>query len=95
MNFQMLERFDGNVDILIEQIKTGGANVVSGPQDQLWNLRAMIALDLDSYRLAFTTLINTNVSLGELIREVVGGAGSELINHDEFKSKKLWLLRIP
>ena len=53
----------------------------------------MIALDLDSYRLAFTTLINTGVNLGEMIREVVGGAGSELINRDEFKNKKLRLTK--
>ena len=67
LNFQMLERFEGSVDALAEQAKANGANLVSGPLDQPWNVREVTILDPDRYRLVFTTPINTRLSFDQVI----------------------------
>ena len=72
LSFQMLERFDGSVDALFEQAKAGGANIVSGPLDQPWNVREVTILDLDGYRLVFTTPININLSFDEMLEKTTG-----------------------
>ena len=72
LSFQMLERFDGSVDALVEQAKTKGANIVSGPIDQSWNVREVTILDLDGYRLVFTTPININLSFDEMLEKTTG-----------------------
>ena len=63
----MLERFDGSVDVLAEQVKAGGANIVSGPLDQPWNVRELTILDPDGYRLVFTSPLNVGLSFDEVI----------------------------
>jgi uncharacterized glyoxalase superfamily protein PhnB len=65
LSFQMLERFDGSVDALAEQAKANGANIVSGPLDQPWNVRELSVLDPDGYRLVFTTPLNSELSFDE------------------------------
>jgi uncharacterized glyoxalase superfamily protein PhnB len=73
LSFQMLERFDGSVDTLAEQAKAGGANIVSGPQDQPWNVRELTILDPDGYRLVFTVPLNVDLSFDEVIGNATGG----------------------
>ena len=74
LNFQMLERFEGNVDSLAEQAKTNGANVVSGPLDQPWNVREVTILDPDGYRLVFTAPLNIDLSFDQVIGNAVDGS---------------------
>ena len=71
LSFQMLERFDGSVDALVEQAKAGGANIVSGPLDQPWNVHEVIILDPDGYRVVFTTPININLSFDKMLEKAV------------------------
>jgi len=72
LSFQMLERFDGSVDALAEQAKAGGANIVSGPLDQPWNVRELTVLDPDGYRLVFTAPLHTNLEFDEVVKRVSG-----------------------
>ena len=76
LSFQMLERFDGSVDALVEQAKAGGANIVSGPIDQPWNVREATILDPDGYRLVFTTPINISLGFDKML-EMVTRDGEE------------------
>jgi catechol 2,3-dioxygenase-like lactoylglutathione lyase family enzyme len=73
LNFQMLERFDGSVDALAEQAKTGGANIISGPLDQPWNVRELTVLDPDGYRLVFTAPLNTHIEFNEVVKRAADG----------------------
>jgi catechol 2,3-dioxygenase-like lactoylglutathione lyase family enzyme len=73
LSFQMLERFDGSVDTLAEQAKAGGANIVSGPLDQPWNVRELTILDPDGYRLTFTMPLNTDLEFDEVVKHTAEG----------------------
>lgn len=70
LSFQMLDRFEGKVDALAEQAKSYGANIVSGPLDQPWNVREVTILDPDVYRLVFTAPINVNLSFDKMLENV-------------------------
>jgi catechol 2,3-dioxygenase-like lactoylglutathione lyase family enzyme len=72
LSFQVLERFDGSVDAFAEQAKTGGANIVSGPLDQPWNVRELTILDPDGYHLVFTTPLNMNLSFEDVVKRASG-----------------------
>ncbi len=71
LSFQMLDRFNGNVDQFAEQAKEKGANIVSGPISQPWNIREATILDPDGYRLVFTAPININLSFDKMLEDVV------------------------
>lgn len=73
LSFQMLERFDGNVDALAEQAKARGANILSGPLDQPWNVRELTILDPDGYKLMFTAPLNANLGFEEVVKRAAGG----------------------
>ena len=70
LSFQMLGRFEGSVDALAEQAKVKGANIVSGPLDQPWNVRELTILDPDGYRLVFTTPLNIDLSFDKMLERV-------------------------
>ncbi len=72
LNFNMLERFEGSVDALAERAKAQGANIVSGPLDQPWNVRELTILDPDGYRLIFTAPLNTNLGFDEVVKRAAG-----------------------
>ncbi len=74
LSFQMLERFDGSVDTFAEQAKARGANIVSGPLDQPWNVRELTVLDPDGYKLVFTAPLNINLGFDEVIKKGAGGS---------------------
>lgn len=76
LNFQMLERFNGSIDALVERAKARGANILSGPLDQPWNVRELTILDPDGYLLVFTAPLNTDLSFDEMIGNVVSGGKS-------------------
>lgn len=67
LNFSMLGRFDGSVDKLAEQAKRLGANIVSGPLDQPWNVRELTVLDPDGYRLIFTAPLNIGLGFDKVL----------------------------
>jgi uncharacterized glyoxalase superfamily protein PhnB len=71
LSFQMLDRFEGSVDLLVEQARAKGATIVSGPQDQPWNVREVTLLDPDGYRLVFTAPINMNLGFDKMLENVV------------------------
>lgn len=73
LSFQMLERFDGSVDALAAQAKAGGAQIISGPLDQPWNVRELTILDPDGYQLVFTAPLNTNLTFEEVVKRGSGG----------------------
>lgn len=72
INFNMLERFDGNVDKLAQQAKERGAHILSGPLDQPRNAREMVVLDPDGYRLVFTAPINIGLGFDKMLEQVKG-----------------------
>ncbi len=73
LSFQMLDRFEGKVDALAKQAKAKGANIVSGPLDQPWNVREVTILDPDGYRLVFTAPINIKLSFDKMLEKVTKG----------------------
>ena len=73
LSFQMLERFEGSVDALVEQAKARGVHIVSGPLDQPWNVREVTILDPDGYRLVFTAPINVHLSFDKMLEKVTDG----------------------
>jgi catechol 2,3-dioxygenase-like lactoylglutathione lyase family enzyme len=73
LSFQMLERFEGSVDMLAEQAKAKGAHILSGPLDQPWNVRELTILDPDGYRLVFTTPLNIGLGFDEVVRRASEG----------------------
>ena len=73
LSFQMLEQFEGSVDALAEQAKAKGANIVSGPLDQPWNVREMTILDPDGYRLVFTTPLNIGLGFDDVVKRASEG----------------------
>jgi catechol 2,3-dioxygenase-like lactoylglutathione lyase family enzyme len=70
LSFQMLDRFEGKVDLLADQAKAHGADIMSGPLDQPWNVREVTILDPDGYRLVFTTPININLSFDRMLEKI-------------------------
>ncbi len=72
LSFQMLERFEGNVDALAEQAKARGAHIVSGPLDRPWNVRELTILDPDGYQLVFTAPLNTNLAFEDVVKRAAG-----------------------
>jgi len=69
LNFNMMEHFDGNVDIFATHARDHGANVI-GPVDQPWNVREVTVIDPDGYKLIFAMPINLNLSFDEVIDRV-------------------------
>src|SRR5512144_559687 len=68
LSFQMPDHFAGSVDALAGQAKAGGANILSGPLDQPWNVRELTILDPDGYKLVFTAPLNTNLGFDEVVK---------------------------
>jgi catechol 2,3-dioxygenase-like lactoylglutathione lyase family enzyme len=72
LNFNLLDRFNGNIDAFAEHAREKGANVV-GPVDQPWNVREVTILDPDGYRLVFTVPINIGLSFDKMLEKVING----------------------
>jgi uncharacterized glyoxalase superfamily protein PhnB len=43
----------GDVDQLAERARLHGANIIEGPVNRPWNIRELVILDPDGYRLVF------------------------------------------
>lgn len=72
LNFNLLDRFEGNIDAFAEHAREKGANV-TGPIDQPWNVREVTILDPDGYRLVFTVPINIGLSFDKMLEKIVKG----------------------
>lgn len=73
LSFQMPDYSAGSVDALAEQANAAGAHILSGPLDRPWNVRELIVLDPDGYRLVFTAPLNMNMGFDEVIDRAAGG----------------------
>ncbi len=73
LNFSMLGRFDGSVDKIAEQAKRLGADIVSGPLDQPWNVRELTVLDPDGYRLIFTAPLDIGLGFDKVLERARNG----------------------
>jgi len=68
LSFQRLERFEGHVDVLVEQAKKRDANIASRPLNQPWNVRELTVLDPDGDQLVFTAPLNTNLGFDGVVK---------------------------
>jgi catechol 2,3-dioxygenase-like lactoylglutathione lyase family enzyme len=76
LNFQISDRFDGDIAGFAEQAKEEGAKV-SGPIDQPWNVQEVTVLDPDGYKLVFTKPMNTSLGFDKLIEQVSKNTSTE------------------
>jgi uncharacterized glyoxalase superfamily protein PhnB len=74
LNFNMLEHFDGDLDAFAKYARENGADV-TGPIDQPWNVREVMVLEPDGYKLVFSMPININLSFDEVIERVKNEEG--------------------
>jgi catechol 2,3-dioxygenase-like lactoylglutathione lyase family enzyme len=72
LNFNLFDRFEGNIDAFAEHARQNGANV-AGPVAQPWNVREVTVVDPDGYRLVFTAPINVGLGLDTVVERVKGG----------------------
>jgi catechol 2,3-dioxygenase-like lactoylglutathione lyase family enzyme len=73
LNFNMLEHFDGDMDIFARHARENGANV-TGPIDRPWNVSEVTIIDPDGYTLIFTMPLNTNLGFDEVVKRAASGA---------------------
>jgi uncharacterized glyoxalase superfamily protein PhnB len=69
LNFNLFERFNGDMNAFAKHARENGANV-TGPVDQPWNVREVTIIDPDGYQLVFSMPINLNLSFDEVIERV-------------------------
>lgn len=66
LNFQLFDRYGGNVEAFARAVEAKGASV-SGPVNRPWNVREVTIIDPDGYRLLFTSPIDMTLSLNEVV----------------------------
>ena len=67
LNFNLFDRFAGDIDAFAKQAREKGGNIV-GPIDQPWNVREVTVLDPDGYKLIFMVPLNINLGFDEVIK---------------------------
>ena len=72
LNFNMFDRFEGDIDNFAKHARENGANV-TGPIEQPWNVREVTVLDLDGYKLIFTVPLNVNLGFDEVMERAKNG----------------------
>lgn len=72
LNFNLLDRFDGNIDAFAEQARAHAADV-TGPVTQPWNVREVTVIDPDGYRLVFTVPVNTGLGFDKVLQRIEKG----------------------
>jgi uncharacterized glyoxalase superfamily protein PhnB len=76
LNFNMFDRFDGNIDAFAQQAREKGASLV-GPIDQPWNVREVTITDPDGYTLVFTTPLNIHMNFEQVMAQTSPDKKSE------------------
>lgn len=69
LNFNLFDRFDGDIDAFAKHARESGANVMA-PIDQPWNVREVTIMDPDGYKLVFTVPLNINLGFDKVIERV-------------------------
>lgn len=72
LNFNMFDRFDGDIDAYAKQAREKGAKV-SGPVTQPWNVREVTVIDQDGYRLVFTVPMDIGLGFDKVIERSIKG----------------------
>ena len=72
LNFNLFDRFEGNIDTFASQARKKGAQVI-GPVDQPWNVREVTVIDPDGYRLVFTVPNVIGLGFDKVIERAVSG----------------------
>jgi uncharacterized glyoxalase superfamily protein PhnB len=75
LNFNLFDHCDGNIDALAEQARSAGANV-TGPVTQPWNVRELMVIDPDGYRLVFTVPVNIGLGFDKVIERAASSTSS-------------------
>jgi uncharacterized glyoxalase superfamily protein PhnB len=76
LNFNLFDRFDGDIDALARHARENGATVM-GPINQPWNVREVTVLDPDGYKLIFTVPLNINLGFDQMLEQAKGGKITE------------------
>ncbi len=76
LNFNLHDRFEGNIDAFATQSREKGAQVI-GPANQPWNVREVTIIDPDGYRLVFTVPINIGLGFDRVIERALSGKREE------------------
>jgi catechol 2,3-dioxygenase-like lactoylglutathione lyase family enzyme len=66
LNFNLFDRFGGDIEAFAAQAREQGVNVV-GPMAQPWNVREVTVTDPDGYRLIFTVPIDIGLGFDKVI----------------------------
>ena len=69
LHFSMFDQFNGDIDAFTRQARENGANV-TGPIDQPWNVREVMVIDPDGYRLVFAAPITINMKFDDMLERV-------------------------
>ncbi len=69
LNFNMFDRFNGDIEAFANHARAHGANV-TGPVSQPWNVREVTVIDPDGYRLVFTVPINIGLGFDKLVQRI-------------------------
>ena len=72
LNFNLLDRFDGDIDAFAGHARSQGA-AVTGPVTQPWNVREVTVLDPDGYRLVFTVPVNIGLGFDKVLERIEKG----------------------
>jgi uncharacterized glyoxalase superfamily protein PhnB len=76
LNFNMSDHFNGDIDAFAQHARENGATVI-GPIDQPWNVREVMVLDPDEYRLIFTIPLNVNLTFEKVIEQASSGISDQ------------------
>jgi uncharacterized glyoxalase superfamily protein PhnB len=76
LNFNLLDRFVGDIETFAEQARKKGADV-TGPVTQPWNVREVTVIDPDGYRLVFTVPVNIGLGFDKVIERAINGKVEE------------------
>ncbi len=74
LNFNLFDRFGGDIEAFAAQAREKGANVL-GPVAQPWNVREVTVTDPDGYRLVFTVPIDTGLGFDKVIERAMNPEG--------------------
>jgi uncharacterized glyoxalase superfamily protein PhnB len=72
LNFNIFDRFGGDIDAFANHAREHGANVI-GPINQPWNVREVTVSDPDGYKLVFTVPLNINLGFDQMLEQASQG----------------------
>jgi uncharacterized glyoxalase superfamily protein PhnB len=76
LNFNIFDRFGGDIDAFAKQAREYGANVTD-PINQPWNVREVTVIDPDGYKLVFTVPLNINLGFDKMLEQAISNKNDE------------------